>query len=290
LAQAGGSATARRQLARRLRELRDSASLTTEAATTRIGWSPGRLSRVENAQQRVQPDEVEDMLDVYGMTDADERAALTQLAKRARQRGWWQQAGTALPDQFRNFVGYEATASRAYCFDLTLVPGLLQTAAYTHAVMSGIEPHLEQSELERRLHSRIARQRVFDREEPLELWAVIDEGVLRRTIGGPTVMRGQLRHLLEMAARDNITIQVVPGSVGAYPGLTGWFTVLEFPDDERPDMAYTDGPGGCLYLEDSEDVRACTLGFGHLRGVALGAVDSVAMIRSVLEDLPERPD
>lgn len=283
---------ARKRLAAKVKLLREQAGLKQDEVTERLGWgSKAKLSRIENNQQRIQPDEVEDFLDVVGHQDEVERAELKQMAKDARQRGWWQQPVTALPEDFRDYVGREAAASGLKVFEPLLFPALCQSREYARAVISGVEPGLEQDEIDRRVNSRMVRQQVLDREDdPLELWIILDEGVLHRRIGDVAVLVDQLRHLAMLAARPTVTVQVVPKSAGAYPGMTGWFCILEFPEQDVPDIGYTDGVGGSIYLEDADDVRGCILMFGHLRGMALNPTDSLALVETVINGLTQGPE
>ncbi|WP_168200584.1 helix-turn-helix transcriptional regulator [Allokutzneria sp. NRRL B-24872] len=274
----------RRKLALRLKELREAAGLTHDEANQRMGWARGKLTRIENESQRVLPDEIDDMLSAYGHTEERERQELKRIAKETRQRGWWQQPHSTIPVKVKPLIANEAAASLIRVFD-NKIPGQLQTADYARAVIRGFRPKIEEQELERRVASRLKRRLPLDEHPPQELVVILDEAALRRPIGGSATMQEQVRHLIEMAERPNITIQVVPESVGAYPGLGGWFCILTFPDDDVPDMAYTDGIGGSVYLQAENDVETCNLTFNELNDFALSVPESIKLMQAAIERL-----
>ncbi|NUT49718.1 MAG: XRE family transcriptional regulator [Saccharothrix sp.] len=237
---------------------------------------------------RIQPDVVEDLLAVYGHDDPEELVKLKLWARVARDKGYWQKGRRGLPDNMADFGEYEERAAVQRVWEPLLVPGLCQTERYARAVITGIEPSIEHDELERRVAARMARQAVLTREDPQELWVLLDERVLRARIGSIPVRVEQLRRLVELASWSNVTLRVVGAAAGAHPGLSGWFTIFGFHED-TPDIGYTDGPGGSLYLADSEDVRRRTLTFGHLLGIALTPADSIALISEVIDELEREP-
>ncbi|MEU7525491.1 DUF5753 domain-containing protein [Saccharothrix sp. NPDC042600] len=249
-------------------------------------WSVSKLSKIENNQARIQPDEVEDLLTVLGVEDGEMRARLKLWAKVARRKGRWHQRGRHLPDNVRDLMDYEDRATVLRIWEPLLIPAACQHPRWTEQVVLGLEPSITNEELARRVEARAERAIVPGREEPQEWWILLDERVLRGRVRSLDVQIEQLRYLIELAALDNVTLQVVPIDVGPHPGLAGWFTLLEFADDS-PDIAYTDGIYGSLYLEDAEDVRRCTLVFGHLLGIALNPTDSIALINRVIEQLSQ---
>lgn len=285
----------RKKLAARLKELRGDnrqedvvRALLDSSEGSR--WSVTKLSRIENNQARVQPDEVEDMLGVYGHEDPEELAKLKQWAKAARQKGRWQQRRRDLPENLMDFVEYEDRADVQRVWEPLLVPALCQTPEYASTVITGLDPSVDQEELLRRIEARMARQVVLTREDPQELWVLLDERVLTQRLGSASVRTRQLRRLVEMAGWTNVTLQVVAEDMAPHPGLSGWFSLLEFPNPDDADIGYTDGPGGSLYLEDDDDVRRCTLTFGHLLGIALTPTESIKMINSLIEHLSQEPE
>jgi transcriptional regulator with XRE-family HTH domain len=277
------SATVRRwQLTEALRQLREQARLTHDQviAELRKGqgkWSRPKLSRIENREQGVRSREVEQLLDVYGVTDGDLRDWLIELAGTAHERGWVVDIRKNLPQDFHAFLNWEIALVASRQFATLLVPGLLQTAEYVRALVTGVNPGLAENEVERRVSARLTRQQILTRTPPPHLHVILDAGVLERPVGTPLLMRNQLRRLAEATDAPNTTIQVLPKSVGASPALEGPFSILTLPDP-IPDVGYAEGPGRAVYIEDRDEVRAYTLRFGILTEQSLSPADSVKLI------------
>jgi transcriptional regulator with XRE-family HTH domain len=265
----------RRRLAARLRELRENANLTIDEVGDKLECSASKISRIETGHVSVTPRDVRDMLEVYGVDD-DEREALVQLAREARKKGWWHAYNEVFTG---SFVGLESDASFLHTHQALLVPGLLQTEAYIRAVIRAIRPDAAEDEVELRVRARINRQKLITEESnPPEYWAVLDEAVLHRVVGGPEAMREQLKKLVELASLPHVTLQVVPFSAGAHAGMEGPFLILGFPEQADPDVVYVENTTSGVYLEQQEDVHRYTLMFDHLRAAALKPDDTVEMV------------
>jgi hypothetical protein len=158
-----------------------------------------------------------------------------------------------MPSWFQVYVGLEGAASLIRTYEVQFVPGLLQTADYARAVTKRGQPSLSEEDVERRVGLRLSRQRVLNRSEPARLWAVIDEAVLRRPIGGAQVLRDQLEHLVLRSKEPNITLQVLPFRVGGH-AETGAFTLLRFPEPDLSDIVYVEQLTSALYLDKPEDL------------------------------------
>ncbi|GAA5115778.1 helix-turn-helix transcriptional regulator [Haloechinothrix salitolerans] len=269
-----GPTVRRRRLASELRRLREAADLTIDDVSEKLECSASKISRIETGHVGVTPRDVRDILELYGVS-GDDREALVQLSREARTRGWWH----AYSEVFTGaFVGLEADASSLLAFQALLVPGLLQTERYAHAVIRAMRPDADEQEIERRVTARMQRQRLLTDPAPPEYWAVIDEAVLHRTVGGRDVMAEQFERLLTMAALPHVTIQVVPFTAGAHPGMEGPFLILGFPEQADPDVVYVDSTTSGAYLELPADVRRYSLMFDHLRAAALKPDDSTDLI------------
>lgn len=280
-----GPTVQRRRLATELRRLREDADLTIERVAERLMCSPSKISRLETGRRTINPRDVRDLLDLYGVPDED-REALIDLAREARQkRGWWHAYADALPEWFETYVGLETEASSLRTFENHLMPGLLQTTEYARAVIEAVRPSVPPDEIERRVAARMTRQDILTRNNPLHLWAILDESVLRRMVGGRGVMRLQLDHLLDMGARPHVTVQVLPFEAGAHAAEASSFAMLSFPEPADPDAVYLEDLTSSLYLEKPEDLVRYTLVFDHLRGTALSDTDSAGLIRGVAKDL-----
>jgi Domain of unknown function (DUF5753) len=232
---------------------------------------------------RAQTGDVRDMLEVYGVT-GDEAEALVQLAREARKRGWW----TAYNDVFTGtYVGLESEAASMHSYEPQIIPGLLETEDYTRALIRAGSVRYDSDEIERRVQARMARQEILTRPEALEIWAVLDEPVIRRPIGGPAVMRAQLQHLLDVTAPSNstITLQILPLAIGSHPGLSGPFLILDFPSSEDPSVVYLETATDGLYLEETAEIERYTLMFDHLRASALSTAESASLIARVVAEM-----
>lgn len=283
------SATVRRwQLTESLRQMRARTGMTMEEVVGVLKpmpgnkWSRSKLQRIETRDQGIKVKDVEQLLDAYGSTDESLRAWLLDLAGTAHERGYWLAIRKDVPEDFRPVLEVEAALVAQRQFENTIVPGLLQTPDYARAIMSGGSPGLDGEIIERRVLARMARQQVLTKSSPLRLYAIIDEAVLERPVGGHAVMRGQLRRLLDEAGSDNITLQVVPKSIGAHPGMDGSIMILTLPEP-IPDFGYSEGPGRAVYIEDREAVRDYTLRFGILTDQALSPSASVELITEALQ-------
>jgi transcriptional regulator with XRE-family HTH domain len=275
----------RRQLMTELRRLRDAAGLTQDDVAGQLDWHPTKVMRIETGRTAPHPNDVRVMLALFGITSPEQVAALVKLAQDARQRGWWYSYRDVLLNRYEFFIGLETEASSIRNFELAMVPGLLQTEDYARALISGGPMELDATEVERRVEVRLTRQQALDREERPQLWVIVDEAAIRRTVGGPAVMRGQLEALAEMSGHARTTIQVVPYSAGAHPGQLGPFVILGFPEPAEPEVVTMETVGGNLYVDKPEEVRLYTTAFDHLRAVALSPGDTRAMLRAAADTL-----
>lgn len=175
-------------------------------------------------------------------------------------------------------------------YESLFVPGLLQTEAYTRALAIACLPYATDKEVRQRIETRVKRQQSIIRDDPLKLWAIIDEAVLHRQVGGEQVMSDQLAHLLEMIKRPHITLQVLPYRIGAHPGMHGSFALMDFPDAADPALVYVENMAGALYLEKNVDVRRYTEMFDQLRAAALNVADSQHLITEIYGRMGRRRD
>lgn len=274
-------AVRRRRLGEELRRLRDLAGLTSGEAAGRAGWHQSKVSRIETGRSSVSAQDVTVLLDVYAVRDRDLRDLLGTLAGKGYQRGWWHDFRHVLPVEYRDFISLETGASRARSMENSVVPGLLQTPAYAHALTRDVMPHLDRREVDALVDVRIARQAVLHQDPPLELCAVLDEAVLRRGVGGPEVMAGQLRRLAESAQLPHVRLHVLPFAAGGHMGVTGSFVIFSFPPVADLDVVVVDHLTSSLYIDRKEDVLAYGAAFAALRTRALPREESIAMIAAI---------
>ncbi|SDH42391.1 helix-turn-helix domain-containing protein [Nonomuraea jiangxiensis] len=238
-------------LGTQLRRLRTEKGISREDAGYSIRASHAKISRLELGQVSFKQRDVADLLTLYGVTDPAERDPLLALAKQANAPGWWHKYGDVLPGWFEVYIGLEGAASSIRTFENQFVPGLLQTAAYARAVIELGHERAAKPEMDRRVTLRTTRQRRL--ENGLTLWAVIDEAVVRRAIGGPETMRAQIAHLLDMTAEPNVTVQIMPFDRGGHAAAGGSFSILRFPERELPDVVYMEQLTSALYLDKAVD-------------------------------------
>ncbi|MEH1100255.1 helix-turn-helix domain-containing protein [Micromonospora sp. CPCC 205561] len=254
----GGSATGptvlRMLLGAQLRRLRESSGVTREGAGWEIRASESKISRMELGRVGFKERDVADLLTLYGVTAAEEREALLKLARDANSPGWWHRYGDVLPSWFQSYLGLEAAAALIRSYEVQFVPGLLQTREYARAVVMLGHGRAAPAEIERRVALRMQRQRLLYRPDPPQLWAVVDEAALRRPIGGPEVMRGQVAALIEATKSPNIRLQVIPFAAGGHAAAGGAFTILRFGDQELPDIVYIEQLTSALYLDKRDDL------------------------------------
>ena len=196
-----------------LQRRREATGMSREEVARQLKWSTSNLFRIETGQSRPQPGNVRILLELYGVTGT-ERDGLIQQTREARQPGWWHSFRDVLPNPYEVYIGLEAGAASIRNFEPVVVPGLLQTADYARKIFRNGPIELDPDEVERLLEARLARQKILAREDRPRLSAVIDEAVIHRVVGGPDVMREQLRHLIESAQEGKTTIQVVPYRAG----------------------------------------------------------------------------
>jgi hypothetical protein len=212
------------------------------------------MSRLELGRVGFKDRDVADLLTEYGVHDEQERHMLRTLARQANAQGWWHVYADVLASWFEAYVGLEEAASTVRTYEVQFVPGLLQTEAYARAVTMLGYADAPAEEIERRVKLRMARQRLLHVDDPLQLWAVVDEALLRRPLGGPAVMREQVQHLIEVTAMRNVTLQVIPFHSGGHAAAGGPFSILRFAEPDLPDVVFLEQLTSALYLDKREEV------------------------------------
>ena len=270
----------RRRLGAELRRLRDEADVTIDVVAERLGCSASKISRIETGHTSATPRDVRDMLSIYGIV-GEQSDELVQIAREARQKGWWHPYSTVLTG---SYVGLEAAASSLRAYEPQVVPGLLQTEDYAKAMIRAARPDITAKEVEQRVRVRLGRQSLLSQDDPIDLWAVLDEAVLSRPVGGDAVMRAQLEALVEVAELPNVTIQVLPFEAGAHAGMDGTFSILDFPEPGDPEVVYAENATGGLFLEKPEDLQKYIFIFDYIRAAAIRPEESVALIASLAKE------
>jgi transcriptional regulator with XRE-family HTH domain len=276
----------RRRLGGVLKALRERAGLTgDQTAKKAASVSAAKISRLESGHNVVQAKDIKALLDAYDALP-DVREQVLKLATKAEAHGWWEEFDDVLPVDFDLYLSIEEAAASLLIFDTSIVHGLLQTPDYARAWVRAADPGIPNAELERLIKLRMKRQEQLDRTpEPIAVWAVFDEAALRRRVGGDTVMRDQVRHLLTMSERPSVTIQVLPFDAGAHAAAFGSFTVVEFSEPTDPEIGYVDCAAGNVYPEKPTQVRTLKTKFHHLTSTALAPDKSLSFIRKIAKEL-----
>ncbi|MFI6050816.1 helix-turn-helix domain-containing protein [Streptomyces violascens] len=272
----------RRRLGQELRRLRELKGMTAEEVAERLLVSQSKISRLENGRRSISQRDVRDLCGVYEVEDHRIVDSLMQMAKDSRQQGWWHAFGD-IP--YSVYIGLETDAASLRVYDPQVVPGLLQTPQYAEALIAGALPETAPTDVEKRVNVRLRRQeRVRAADNPLRLWVVIDEAALRRRVGDKQLMIDQLEFLIERSQLPHVTVQVLPFSMGAHPGINGQYAILEFPDASDSSVVYIEGVTSDLYLEKANDVQKYSVMYEHLRAQALNVDQTREFITGIAKD------
>ncbi|MET9712573.1 helix-turn-helix domain-containing protein [Nocardiopsis alba] len=269
----------RKRLSRELIALREKSGLTPAQVAAHFDRDRNWINRIENGtRKRPHIAEIASLLDLYGVTEEsapEQRAAVLELTRQARQRGWWDRYGDVLDTE--GYVGLEVEASLISTYQPQVLPGLLQTADYTaESARAAINPS---AEVDRVIHTRAERQKILTRGDPPRVWAVIDEAVLARG-ASESVMRAQIARLIELSELPNVTIQILPFSAGMHAGMHGPFVLLEFPEDTP--VVFLESRRNSIYLEDPGIVDEYRTILGHIQTSALTAVESANHLKRLI--------
>ncbi|MFY9672474.1 MAG: helix-turn-helix transcriptional regulator [Trebonia sp.] len=282
---ATGPTVRRRRLGTELRRLRDSAGYKLDEVAGMLGVAPSTLSRIETGKAPTKSAYLSQLLELYQVTDAGQRQILVDMAREGHRKGWWAAYDDVLPSGLGVYVGLEAEASGLRSYEIAVVHGLLQTTDYARAILRASAPRHTADQIERLVDLRMERQRRLDDNPPLDLWVIHDEAVIRRTVGGPVVMRHQLAHLLVAAGLPGVTLQVLPFDTGAHAGHDGPFSIVEFHDRSDSEVVYVESTAGPIYLEKDREVRASAEVFDRLRAAALPPEASLDLISKAAREL-----
>lgn len=274
----------RRRLAIELRRLRDEAGIKAAEVALELGCSPGKVSQMETGRVSISVPDTKAMLEMYGIS-GEHRAALVELARTAKQKGWWLPHSSAILPWFAQYIGLETESSILRTYQSECVPGLLQTEQYQRALLANEFKPWSTEEVDRFVALRKGRQEILCVPDAPRFWFVLNEAVLRRRIGTAQTMRGQLQRLLEVGRLDHVTLQVLPFAAGAHVAMTGAFMLIEFPDLDDPDVVYLEHLGGAHYIEDDDEVRRYKVAFTDLMASALSRTRSASLIRDAIKEL-----
>ncbi|MGW4273857.1 helix-turn-helix domain-containing protein [Streptomyces seoulensis] len=248
-----------------LRRLREAAGLTQRQLGDIVNYTGSLVGQIETARKLPTPSFSEHVDAALGTGGVLSRLIILVLRSQ-------------LPSWFQQVAELEVRAVEICTFQTHVIHGLLQTDPYARAVLGA----LDQENLDDRTAVRLARQRIFEKEEPPVFWMILSEGALHQEIGGPEVMRQQLAHLLSFESNPRINVQILPYSAGAHAGLQGAFNLYRFASD--PTILYTEGYGSGHPTANPDTVKDCSLRYDHLRAAALSLKESADLIRLVMEE------
>ncbi|WP_150236402.1 helix-turn-helix domain-containing protein [Nocardiopsis quinghaiensis] len=271
-------------LGRELRELRETKGLTAKAVSSEMEVAASWVTRIENGQRGIQIRDLKRLFELYDLGDERKKEKLLELARQAKQQGWWEPYKSTLPPRYADYVGLESSACSIRNAEVIVVPGLLQTEDYARHLLTHGMHDFTSEEVESRLRVRLQRQQnLLDRPEETCLDAILDEAVLRRQVGGPGIMREQLAHLLSSAELGNITLRVLPLASGVHAGASGSFVILDFPGAAMDPIPYIETVAGDLYLEKRSDIETCEATWSYLKSQALRPAESVATVAEIMK-------
>ncbi|WP_295141473.1 helix-turn-helix transcriptional regulator [Saccharopolyspora sp.] len=259
-----------------LKEMRHNSGMSTRKVAGALGISPASVNRNEIGQRVPGQDEITALCALYGVT-GDLKKALLQHAAESADTAAWVEHGR-VTDELASLVVLESKAVEITCVSSVLVPGLAQTADYSRLVIDGSP--VEPDDIERRVKTRLGRQAILSKPEQPKVKLLLEEGVLRRTLGDPRVWGDQLDHLVTLQRRDNVSIRVVPFSAAVRPAISG-FTVYQLGDGAPYIFVETEGAG--VFVTDPSEVTPFLTTCQVLDRAALSEGESVEIIRNVAE-------
>lgn len=277
-----GATVAKRRLSRWLRELREETGFTANQVCDRLSWGRGKVGRFEaNSWKRPELSDIRDLLRVYRVTD-EERRELEELAMQARERAWWREYGDVFGET--EFPGFEADAARICLYMPLILPGLLQTPAYTEAQM-GVGAH-PPAWRKRAMQARQRRQEILDRTDGTapDLIAVITEASLLYRWGSQQERHAQVAHLVDFSRRPHVELRLLRFEDGPHPGMCGPINVFDFPGSEPP-AVYLETDFAIQEVNSQDDIRAYIETFGRIREEALDPPATTAYLKKLTETM-----
>ncbi len=287
MAEVGSPLVQRRRLRTELKKARQTSGLTQDQVAGEMDWSLSKIIRIESASSGISANDLKALLQLYGVKDPGQVDSLVALARAARERSWWSAYRDVAPSSLLQLIEYESAASVVRQFETTFIPGILQTEDYARAV---IQDYYDERPGSDKLHAlvelRTRREDLFDADNRPSFQFMLDEAVIRRLVGGSSVMRNQLRRLIEVTDKPNVTVEVIPFSAGLHPGMSGPFEIIEFADPSDSDIVFLESPRGDIVSDDPEETLKYREAFEGLAKAALGPRDSLARIAKIADEMP----
>ena len=276
----------RRRLRAELKKARQDSGLTQEQVASEMYWSLSKIIRIESGASSISPNDLKALLPLYGITNIDQVNALVALARAARERSGSSAYRDVAPSSLLQLIEYESVASVIRQFEPTFIPGILQTEDYARSVLQDYyDERLESDRLRALVELRVRRKELFDKYNPPSFHFILDEAVVRRLVGGASVMSRQLRRLIELAERPHITVDVIPFSAGVNPGMKGPFEIIEFADQSDSEIVFLESHRGDIISDDPEETLSYRKAFERLEKSSLGCRDSLTRITRIADEM-----
>jgi transcriptional regulator with XRE-family HTH domain len=286
MAEGGSPLVQRRRLRTELKKARQTSGLTQDQVAAEMDWSLSKIIRIESGSSAISANDLKALLQLYGVKDPGQVDSLVALARVARERSWWSAYRDVAPQPLLQLIEYESAAQVIRQFETMFVPGILQTEDYARAVLDNYyEEGLASDQLHALVELRIRRQDQIDAENHPSFHFVLDEAVVRRLVVGPSVMRRQLRRLVEVAEQPNTTLELIPFSAGLHPGMKGPFEIIEFAEPSVSDIVYLESPRGDIFSDVPEETSKYREAFDKLQKASLGSQGSLARIAKIADEM-----
>jgi transcriptional regulator with XRE-family HTH domain len=275
----------RRRIRSELRRARQEAGLTQDAVATEMDWSLSKIIRIETGAVGISTNDLTALLRLYNIADPRRTKELVSLARAARQQSWWSGYRDTAPPTFFTYIEYEASASAIRQYEPILIPGLLQTRRYAHAVVSRYRRSFTTGEVKARVDLRMKRQQLLEQSTAPSLYVILDEAAIHRLVGEKSLRDEQLAHLISLASRSNVTIEIIPFSAGLHSGMAEMFTILEFDNESDGDILYFESARDSLFSrDDAEEISIYREMFEGLRRASLGPAGSLGFLKKTAGD------
>lgn len=262
----------RRRLRSELKQARLDAGLTQESVAEQMDWSLSKLIRIETGAVGVSTNDLTALLRLYNIRDPKRVKALIAQGKEARKQTWWSKYRSALPPTYFQYIEYETAASIIRTYETLLIPGLLQTEEYAASVSRLYRTNPTAAQIRTRVEVRMLRQELlYGGSKPPLLFFIIDEAVINRLMGSPDIRKAQLEKLIHLSDRPEVTIEMIPASVGLHRGMGDSFHILEFGGSADNDVLYFESARDSIFSYDAtEEITVYRELFEELRNISLG--------------------
>jgi transcriptional regulator with XRE-family HTH domain len=271
-----------RRLGARLGRYRVARGVSGAELAAELGVGQPQWSRLETGKAKVAPATLARLVELLGIPEADARR-LDELRKRSAEPGWWQDYGDILSEPVEMLIELEVEASWIRSYEGHVIPGLLQTRDYAERIITASSPHMRVADIDRYLELRMRRQKRLA--EGMRFTAILSEAAIRQQVGGPDMLREQLRHINRASREFDVTVQVVPFTADAHAALGDSFVIIQWPDEHDPEAVYVDGQTSWTVHERSGVIRQYVHAFASVQAQALPPRESLDLIHTVIKEL-----